>query len=427
MECSHGDRSLPSPSRSPLGRRLAVAVPLAALLAWLAWAQLPGRGLLSLGAPATGGAEWIWIDDPPTRRSPVAFYAVQDFELEAPAPAAELMVAADEEYLVSINGRWVGLGAWRAGATIDRYAVGEWLRPGANRVVIEVRSGRGTGGLLACLTDPASGRALTATDRGWRTVAHHPNGLFQGWGSIAHAPRAISWGRPPTGRWGAVEPGPLRRPPTDHGVRLPPVRARPLGAGGTWRPVVAEVRVPRPARGERGVLLDWGRPVAGHLSLRFDSTEGQRTALLFTGALPVDPLDGAPDGAPDGGGDGRATAEDRGADTDRGEPGADRGEPGADRGEPAADGGAPDAAVIVISGRRGWTDTVARRFRYVAVLGVTPVAETWVDAPAAWESVREPADGRRQGLLGIAPPPLRTPVEDEVWRQLKGLARGRKG
>jgi hypothetical protein len=130
------------------------------------------------------------------------------------------------------------------------------------------------------------------------------------------------------------------------------------------------------------VLLDWGRPVEGHLSLRLGNG-GLRTALLFTGAEAVDPLADGP-------------------------------------------GAAPDAAVIVVPDRRGWTDVVPRRFRYVAVLGATPVVEAWVDPPLPWETVREPAGGRRAGLFGIAPPPLRTPVEDEVWRQLKGLARGRE-
>ena len=368
-------------------------MPLALLVGWLAWGQLPGHGLLSPGAPATGDAEWIWIDGPPVRRSPVAFYAVREIELDVPAPAVELMVVADEEYQAFINRRWIGFGAWRPGATIDRYAVGELLRPGTNRVVIEVRSGRGAGGLLACLIDPASGRVLAASDRGWRIAAHHADGLFEGWGPIEHLPPAVSWGLPPTGRWGSVEPGPLHRSQPG-GVRLPPARVRPLGRGGRWWPPVAAVRVPRPARGEHGVLLDWGRPVSGHLSLRLHTKEDLRTALLFAGLEPVDPLDGLADG------------EVAGAPTDH-------------------EGAVPDAAVIVIPGRRGWTDAVARRFRYAAVLGATPVVEAWADPPAEWEEVREPLDGRREGVFGIEPPPLRTPVEDEVWRQLKGLARGR--
>ena len=31
--------------------------------------------------------------------------------------------------------------------------------------------------------------------------------------------------------------------------------------------------------------------------------------------------------------------------------------------------------------------------------------------------------GPPRGVLGIVPPPLRTPVEDEVWRQLQGVPR----
>ena len=73
---------------------------------------------------------------------------------------------------------------------------------------------------------------------------------------------------------------------------------------------------------------------------------------------------------------------------------------------------------------------VGRAITTIEAIGSHPVGakvvEAWVDPPVPWEAVREPAGGRRAGLFGIAPPPLRTPVEDEVWRQLKGLARGRE-
>ena len=400
-------------------------MPLGLLTSWLAWAQLPGHGLLSPGAPATGEAEWIWIDGQRIRRAPVAFYAVREIELEEPAPDAELMVLADEEYQAFVNRRWIGFGAWRPGARVDRYAVGHLLRPGRNRLVIEVRSGRGAGGLLACLVDPPTGRVLAASDGGWRIAGQHAEGLFEGWGPIEHLPHAVSWGLPPTGRWGPVEEGPLRAA-TPGGTRLPPARVRPLG-GGAWRPPAAAVRVQRPARGRAGVLLDWGRPVSGHLSVRLLNRDGLRTALLFTGTEPVDPLGGVSiDSA------GTAAGGDAGNGTARtGAPAEDRDGHGHEldgdgTGAPGDRAGAgSDAAVIVIPGRRGWTDAVARRFRYAAVLGTTPVVEAWVDPPADWEEVAEPLDGRREGVFGIAPPPLRTPVEDEVWRQLESLARRR--
>jgi len=82
--------------------------------------------------------------------------------------------------------------------------------------------------------------------------------------------------------------------------------------------------------------------------------------------------------------------------------------------------------MVVMAGRRTWMDAWPRRFRYALVVGlgdalsarvqeVDPVAAAGLVAPPAG------ADSGR-GVLGIVPPPaLRTPVEDEVWRQLQGV------
>lgn len=363
------------------------------LLGWLAWAQLPGHSLPFTADRATGDAEWIWAQVPRDKRSPMAFYAARDFELPAVPAGAELAILADEEYHVFVNDRWVGSGAWAPAAKLDVYRVGELLRPGTNRLLVELRSGRGNGGLLVCLTDAADGRVLVASDRSWRTPMRHANGLFRGWASLEHAPAAISWGRPPTGRWGVPQRGRARAAGrTGAGRRRTPVRARAL-VDGRWRALTGATLPERMTTGAPGVLLDFGEEVSGRLSLRFRRAVGGKQALLFVGMLPYDPLVPAPLQTADGGAagdDGRSRE--------------------------------PDAPVLAPPGRRGWSDAEARRFRYATVVGVPPVAEAWVDPAAADEAIRLPSEGASgRGLLGLTPPPLRTPVEDEVGRELQSL------
>lgn len=392
-------RELRLPSRPPArpGRRLAVALLLAALAAWLGWAQLPGRSLLAFGTPATGAAEWIWIDGPHDRRSPVAFYAVRDVALDAVPPGVELRVLADEEYHAFVNGRWVGAGAWSPGAPLDAYAVASLLRKGSNRILFEVRSARGSGGLLACLVDPRDGRVLAATGESWQTLQRHHDELFQGWARLGPAHGTRSWGRPPTGRWGAPEPGPPRPAlePRGRKQRVPPTHLRLLGDPDGWRPFRALGKVPRALRGRSGpgYEIDFGAPVAGRLNLRLAEDPGLRTALLFFDDAPrrFPPLEPFP----------AASADD-----------------------PGGAHGPPQASAIVIPGRPGWSDVAARRFRYVAVIGEVELLEAWIDPPAPWEEPLPPAAcAPCEGLLGIEPPPLRTPVQDEVGRQLERFTR----
>jgi hypothetical protein len=122
------------------------------------------------------------------------------------------------------------------------------------------------------------------------------------------------------------------------------------------------------------VLYDWGRPVEGYLTLAVPAVEPGQHALLFTGDVPPDPL--------------RAR---------------------------------PDASVLIQSGgRRDWMDAVPRRFRYALLVGLDRPATAAV-LPLPPGTVRPPARvGTR--VFGIEGPPLRTPVEDEVWSKLQRLA-----
>jgi hypothetical protein len=331
---------------------------------------LADRALPRVAARAvlpTGGAQWIWEE----RRgrndiTPAAFYAVRDFDLQAPPAQARLLATADEEYVLHLNGHRVGSGAWTPGAGLDVYEVGPLLLPGGNRVVVELRSGRGTGGFLASLVDGGSGETLLETDGAWRVVRQHHLGLVRGWLPLGGAEPAFSWGYPPIGRWGRPEPG----------------REKPLFPALVERPVPPAGGRASGPRGA-GLLFDWGREVTGYLVLDLPPRDQRGTALLFTGAAPPDAWK-----------------------------------------EP------PAGAVLVAPGARRWMDARPRRFRYVLLLGMKrPAAARVLPLSPRLEARTAAAlltrDGKAKGvfgdLFGIGAPPLRTPVEDEVWSELQGL------
>ena len=92
-----------------------------------------------------------------------------------------------------------------------------------NRLLVELRSARGAGGLLASLADEATGRQLVGTDGHWRILPRHELGLVRGWSPIRGGARALCWGYPPIGRWG--RPGSARRgrsSPSSSDPRRPP-------------------------------------------------------------------------------------------------------------------------------------------------------------------------------------------------------------
>jgi hypothetical protein len=310
----------------------------------------------------TGGAQWIWEERGRNDATPAAFYAVRDFEIAAPPARARLLVTADEEYVLHLNGHRVGSGAWTPGAGLDAYEVAPLLLPGGNRIVVELRSGRGTGGFLASLVNGGNGEVLLETDGAWRIVRQHHLGLVRGWLPLGEAEPAFCWGYPPIGRWGRPEPG--REKPL-----FPDLVARPVPPG--------KVRKDGPRA--KGLLFDWGREVTGYLVLDLPPREQRGTALLFTGAAPPDAWKESPAGA-----------------------------------------------VVVPPGSRRWMDVRPRRFRYVLLLGMERPAAARVlplsprlDAGTA--AALLPREGKPEGVFGIAPPPLRTPVEDEVWSELQGL------
>lgn len=332
----------------------------------------------------TGSAQWIWVARERTDPSPTAFYAVRDFDLDQPPAGARLLAIADPEYVLTLNGKRLGAGRYRPGdggepvAKLDVYEVGDLLQPGGNRLVVELRSDRGAGGFLAVLQDDR-GHLLVRTDGEWRIVKRHHFGLQRGWlplgsrGGLESEP-AFSWGLPPTGRWGRPEAGPVR----PRLIEL--IQDQPAAAARALAP-----RFPvLPAGASRHIaMFDWGREVTGYLTFQMPEGAGLRTALLYVGDQPPDPLQESPDGA-----------------------------------------------VLALAGRTSWMDARVRRFRYALVIGDRPLAARVlpVDPQQAAGLLDEKGSPQVEGVFGIEPPRLRTPVQDEIWRELQRVpgVRGRK-
>ena len=339
----------------------------------------------------TGAAQWIWESRHRLDLSPAAFYAAHDFDLDAVPSRARLLVTGDEEYILYLNGRRVGAGAWRAGEQLDSYEVGPLLQPGTNRLLAEVRSGRGAGGVLLSLED-GNGRQLAWTNDGWRLFRSHHPGLVRGWLPLTgdgspESEAAFSWGFPPVGSWRSAPLGPPRP------LFFEMTAGRPIPAA-TATEMTAYRRSKRSQQREKGAdkgestvknpprrLFDWGREVKGYVSLDVPASTRLQTGLLYTSsAAPPDP-----------------------------------------RRDPVT-------VVLVLPGKRGWTSALPGRFRYALFVGLehpqaarvqplTPAAD-----PKAFPSLL-PDGGTLEapGVFGIDPPELRSPIENEIWGELESV------
>jgi len=192
-------------------RRVLVGFGLLFFCLCLAAAERGGRWLRSRYGLPTHGAEWIWVADAAMAAKPVAVWAVRDVDVGDRPPAyARLLISADEEYLAWVNGRLVGAGDYLPRAPMDELILDGAMGVGWNRIVVELRSVRGAGGLLASLEvgdSPEAGRRrqLLRSDETWRIYRERAQGLLQGWAPADGGEPAIVWQVPPTGRWPAPE------------------------------------------------------------------------------------------------------------------------------------------------------------------------------------------------------------------------------
>lgn len=357
------------------------AVFLATLLfALLMVAAQRGLALWRSASTPMPGAYWIWA--PEQGKDPVAFYAVRDVEIstsQASHAKARLAIVADESYVVYLNGLYLGSNTYRHGAPIDTYDVSGKLRSGRNRVVVELRSQRGIGGLLADLrvTDDEPLDAvgpLLVSDGAWQIFRRYDDALFDLEQPLSGGEPAEVWQLSPTGRWRPAESF-APRPLLDTDQR--PQRQAPQRMRGAHGDRWIDLRRPRLHWPEVGpeVLLDWGHTVEGFLYLDLVSPDTP-PALIYFGNEPPD-IEQRP----------------------------------------------PDHVMIPMPGIDQWRDLHARRFRYVLLVGVAPKSRVEVrrvdPSLAAHLGPPPPAQG---GVFGLRPALRHTSVEEMVWQRLRDEA-----
>ncbi len=317
------------------------------------------------------GARWIWAEGDYGGGEPISFYAVRDVELPA-AVSGRVTIAADETYLLYLNGQRIGSGSYRSEAPLDVYDVDDFLEVGLNRILVELRSSRGAGGLLAELE--LGDDTAVVTDDSWRIFRHHDDGVVRGWSNLEGGEAPKIWALAPTGRW-RLNGTRHRRIPFQ--TFPPPERSQPerhrLYHDTSWSTLDASQRN-IPALGPQQIF-DWGAEVEGYLSFDLRSDEGKPGLLYFSNELPD------------------ATKR------------------------------PPDAVIIPVPGRRWWQDAHSRRFRYALVVGAEPQSRIEVDLldgetthPAALPTANH------DGVFGIEPPRSYSRVEEGVWKRLEGEA-----
>ena len=306
----------------------------------------------------------------------MSFLAFRDFKIdEIVGRQAHLVITADESYVVYVNGRRVGSGGYRQGAAAQLYDVTADLGVGWNRLVVELASSRGAGGLLAALSletqrpggEAADSQTVVVTDSGWRILRRWEDALLRGWPFIGgDGPRV--WQRQPTGRW---RPTPSTGEVTaGEAVEIVPVaaspaqRVRPQWRASRWREL-EDPKAELPRRLGPWKLFDWGEEVTGHLTLELGQQPG-RAGLLLVGSSEPDL---------------QAT---------------------------------PDAVILPIPGKTEWTDPFPRTFRYAFLAGLE------LRRPPAVRRVRE-TPGRRveSGVFGISAERREPPAVEEIRRAIR--------
>jgi hypothetical protein len=365
--------------------RAAVRRPLAffgafALLALLAGAAESGLAVLRSKRSEPGlGARWIWPEGAARSGAPRTFYAARDFELPEGVEKAWLSIAADESYVLWVNGRAAGSGAWRdqdGGQAADLYEISDRLERGVNRLVVELRSSSGAGGLLATLRLGEQGRPTLVTGRDWRIFREADPRLLRGLARLdqldGEEPRLWQW--PPTGRWrtGRLAPRPsLAAPDPLRPGGLCPRRLRFPGTGIAWSDLPSSPACAVPGVSDQN-LWDFGDTVEGILEMGLPAKAEPQPALVYF-------LDREPD---------EKLVEKR-----------------------------PEVLLQPAPGAWLWRDTAVRRFRYLVVIGVAPSGfmRLLPATPEQKEAYAPPPPPR--GVFGLEAPSGPTALEASVWQR----------
>jgi hypothetical protein len=304
---------------------------------------------------------------------PLAVYAVRDFDLAKVPPEAEILILGDEEYVLRLNGTLIGANHFSPGAALDRYSVGSLLRRGLNRILVELRSGRGEGGLLCSLKMPGPTTESIGSDSSWRIVGRHQPRLVEGGELPALTFPAQVLGLPPAGRWGRLSVG-SPQPPLQQRLSGEPELPARVTLGERVDAASARASIGKGALGARWITFDWGREVSGYLVVTFLQNRVP-PALLFVGAEPPAPREQ----------------------------------------EPAA-------ALIAVPGQDRWLDSRPRTFRYATVLATAPVRGAVLHPVDRGKVETGTEPGSANGVFGLHAPRSRTPIEHEVWREVERLS-----
>lgn len=360
----------PSP-RSWLGRPSRLFLIAALVAIFLAVVEEGWHAVASRRSEPGLGACWIWIDDVPVEGAePRSFFAVRDLQIAEPPRQAWMSIVADEVYVLYINGQQVGANVYRPPATADLYRVETLLRPGTNRFVVEARSLRGAGGVLASLRFDEPHHVVLETDGSWRILPRFEPAILAPEQTLSQGLPPKIWGRPPTGRWRVAAP-PGERPALPLVAQdIPTWGMRGPSPKGRW----ADLNKPRrrfPGLG-RALIFDWRQEVAGYLRLQIEPSSSPEMGLLYCSSQWPDPVHHA-----------------------------------------------ADAVVLPIADSPFWDDTEVRRFRYCMTVGVPVAVRPTVAAvePGLVHRLEaRPAD--RLGVFGLVPP-AKVSLESRVWHRVK--------
>ena len=289
----------------------------------LAWLQLSLADFMADRSEPGRGACWIWADGAANAAKPLAFWMVRDLEVLDPSDLehTSVVLAADEAYVLWLNGQRLGAGEYVQSMAADRYDLSGLLQLGVNRFVVELRSSRGAGGLLASVR--SGNRVLLSSDGSWKVIRRADPRILRGSLPLEGLGESVKvWSDSTTGRFrlSGFESALLEyRSWAEPAYRkaASPERMRHLSDRASWK-IVEQPHDRLPAR---QTIFDFGRPVSGFLDLEF-ADEGQ-AGLVFFGDE-----------------------------------------------EPSIQGDRPDLVISPFPGRRHWRDAKARTFRYVALVGL---------------------------------------------------------
>lgn len=351
------------------------AFTLAALLAGAAESGV--AAWLSKSAEPGLGARWIWADRSARAGLPLTFYAARDFELAAGVEKAWLSIAADESYVLWVNGRAFGSGISRdGGRAADLYDLSDSLERGANRLVVELRSSSGAGGLLATLRLGEKGTPSLVSDASWRIFRQADPRLLRGLAPLAELggeePKVWNW--PPTGRWrlDRLETRPaLQSAEPLHRQAICPRRLRFPSPTAAWGDVPASAACGLPELSDQS-LFDFGEEVEGFLEMGLTPNAEPQPALLYF------------------------LAEEPKGDLDRLR---------------------PEVILEAAPGAWLWRDAACRRFRYLAIVGTLPQGFLRLQPVSPEQKKAYAPPPKPAGVFGLSPPGGPTALEESVWQR----------